>query len=221
MTTHHGAMPLNSRVTVDYGDRGFGQPRVYFSYPRKCTSRIRWALRYVFPVLMVAWAIPLALFAIGMWLGMVFGTLGLWLFCKDAMLAGFAWFVPIVTHDAFVFFLYMLFGFVPLLASFGVAFNYGKFATTFPKFMARHMPLYQVEIRKLDGKSYTLPIFKNILLEYEATGDFGEQLRRITIREMPGVTKPGNKKWRNDVIWFARFEFKRKPRNGLLRLKFA
>jgi hypothetical protein len=213
-------MPLNSRVTVNYGDSGT-QPRVSFSYPRRCDSRIIWALRYVLPVLLVAWCIPLAILCTGLWFGAVFGVIAMMIINPPAVELLFNTLTPIMTHDAMSVFFAMLVGFVPVLASIGVAYNYERYAETFPKFMARHMSLYQMEIRELRGTSYTLPVFRNILLEYEATGDFGEQLRRITIREMPGVTKPGNKKWRNDVIWFARFEFKRKPRNGLLRLKFA
>jgi hypothetical protein len=213
VTTHHGAMPLNSRVTVDYGDRGFRQPRVYFSYPRKCTSRIKWALRYVFPVLLVAWIIPMVLITLGMIFGMMFATIPMLLINPVGTIAGFNWFAPMVMCDAFVFFFYMLLGVVPILASFGVAYNYERFAKTFPLYMACHMTAYQIEIRKVSGKVYTLPLFKNIFLDYEATGDFGEQLRKIVIREMPGIKRPGHKKWRNDVLWFARFEFKRKPRN--------
>jgi hypothetical protein len=75
---------------------------------------------------------------------------------------------------------------------------------------------------------FVLPGFRNIVLEYEATGDVAEQLKKIHIREEQGssvVSIQARVKSmlladKNNRQWNAYFYFKKRPENGELSIEF-
>jgi len=85
-----------------------------------------------------------------------------------------------------------------------------------------------------DGYYCELPVFKNIVLNYEAKKEFGKYLKFIEIREhkfkfwmekskrkMRKITKKQRRKdMLNDWIWYARFYFTKKPITGQLEVLY-
>ena len=71
-----------------------------------------------------------------------------------------------------------------------------------------------------------VPLFKNVMLRYNAQKDFSKQLKYFEIEEYKYYTlrKPTkkNKKKRelNDYLWYARFYFKQKPTTGKILVEF-
>lgn len=77
-----------------------------------------------------------------------------------------------------------------------------------------------------------IPLFKNMYMDYEATGDFAEQLQKISIIEHPFMrhvkkglpfSKKRNKviKKTNVYLWKCIVEFKDKPKDGQLTLRWT
>ena len=78
---------------------------------------------------------------------------------------------------------------------------------------------YSKEITSLDSKTFEIPLFKNIYLDYIAEGDFERYLRKVEI-------KPHDFKYRknkkeiidNFILWKAVFYFDEVPKEGSLKL---
>jgi hypothetical protein len=75
-----------------------------------------------------------------------------------------------------------------------------------------------------------LPLFKNMYLDYEATGDCSAQLIKISIIEHPFsklVKRKGHYMYKKEkkkpqvYLWKAIFEFKEKPKDGKLEIRFT
>ena len=68
-----------------------------------------------------------------------------------------------------------------------------------------------VNSNMLQGKKFIIPYFKNVMLEYEATDDYGEYLKNITIDNY----------FKEDAgKWFCIFEFTKKPIKGELKIQY-
>jgi Na+-transporting methylmalonyl-CoA/oxaloacetate decarboxylase gamma subunit len=87
-----------------------------------------------------------------------------------------------------------------------------------------------------DKNIIEIPLFKNMYMDYDATGDFAEQLIKISITEHPfnRLTKKGNPfrkkgsikgihiiKKVNVYLWKCAVEFKDKPKDGSLILRWT
>jgi len=70
-----------------------------------------------------------------------------------------------------------------------------------------------------EGYYCEIPLFNNILLDYIATKDFSKFLTLFEIREHNFRYVIGKRKV-NDGIWYARFYFKDKPKDGELEVLF-
>jgi len=71
-----------------------------------------------------------------------------------------------------------------------------------------------------EGKYYCeIPLFSNILLDYNATGEFSKYLRFFEIREH-NFKYLNRKKSVNEWLWYAKFYFTDKPTIGKLEVKF-
>ena len=97
------------------------------------------------------------------------------------------------------------------------------------------------DVQEKDGRYFCeVLIFKNILLNYKATKDFSRQLEYMEIHEhnfkyyvLKRKKKKGRKPRRgiffrnskereiNEWVWYARFYFRNKPRNGKLEVIFV
>lgn len=91
------------------------------------------------------------------------------------------------------------------------------------------------EVKKdYDGKWFCeIPLFSNVLLDYEAKGDFSRYLEFFEIREHSFRYWRGRRKRNkirrkknkprhevNEWLWYAKFYFKEKPRTGSLEVLF-
>jgi hypothetical protein len=86
---------------------------------------------------------------------------------------------------------------------------------------------------KVKGKYIIeIPLFKNIYMDYDAEDDFANQLQRVSITEHPFTMLvkrglPFSKKRKhmikkpNVYLWKCVFEFKKKPTNGRLEIRFT
>jgi hypothetical protein len=65
-----------------------------------------------------------------------------------------------------------------------------------------------------------IPLFSNILLDYEAKEDFSKHLKFFEIREHKFKYKYGKKRKVNEWLWYAKFYFGEKPQKGELKVTF-
>jgi hypothetical protein len=71
-----------------------------------------------------------------------------------------------------------------------------------------------------------LPVFENIVLDFKSNGDFNNYLKEIEIREHAfKYYKPKKRKLKdrteiNEWVWYARFYFSEKPKQGTLEVIF-
>lgn len=77
-------------------------------------------------------------------------------------------------------------------------------------------------LKPSDIKDYKIeiPLFKNIVLDYKATGEMSKYLEKFEIIEHPFLWKTNEKFERNPWLWKATFYFSQIPSNGLLRVRF-
>ncbi len=85
---------------------------------------------------------------------------------------------------------------------------------------------YYKKITKLNSKTFEIPIFNNIFLDYKATKQFSKYLQEVKIIEHNFKTLrinrlTGRKKFeQQDDMWNAKFVFSEIPRTGFLEVKF-
>jgi len=89
---------------------------------------------------------------------------------------------------------------------------------------------YYLKIDKLNSKTFELPLFKNIYMDYTARKEFAKYLERIVIKEHPfnklvkklrrgkNKKKPRYKKKKQDLLWKATFYFSKVPKEGYLEM---
>ncbi len=72
-----------------------------------------------------------------------------------------------------------------------------------------------------------IPLFQNLIMDYNATEDFSKYLDFIEIEEYKFYTKRYRlfsskkpKKKVNEFIWYGRFYFNKKPKKGMLKTRF-
>jgi hypothetical protein len=84
---------------------------------------------------------------------------------------------------------------------------------------------YTQKIKKIDNRIFEIPLFENIFLDYNATGEFSKYLKKVEIKEYPVNYKKVKlrktiKKERQTDYWKAQFIFSRIPKTGFLEVKF-
>jgi hypothetical protein len=86
---------------------------------------------------------------------------------------------------------------------------------------------YYTKIKNLNSKTFELPLFKNMYLDYKAKGDYGKQLKKFEIVEHPFNSIVWKRKKRKDIpmkkkgqiyLWKAVFTFKEIPKDGYLEI---
>lgn len=97
----------------------------------------------------------------------------------------------------------------------------------------KHLPEYQVWLEIMFGSlkevaarpkdirdnRFQVPMFSNLLLQYECFGDFNKTLERIEIREYNFRFVQGKKR-KNTSYWYANFYFKERPKDGKMIVRF-
>jgi len=85
---------------------------------------------------------------------------------------------------------------------------------------------YSQKIYKIDSKVFEIPMFENVFLDYNATGEFSKYLKKVNITEHPldyckkNISGKTKNKHRQTSYWKAKFIFSGIPKNGFLEVKF-
>jgi len=122
--------------------------------------------------------------------------------------------------------------FPPLWSSYTITKNFQKYARTFPKLNAAMIRILLFgKIRKavfteLKTKRVEIPLFRNVILEYSAEGEFARYIEWIRVRpidfkvinEYPFFKHKKEKQ--QDQFWKAIFTFSKIPKHGNLTLRF-
>ncbi len=240
---YNGDSCKNARIKIDYNGL---KPKVNFSYPDKKNQETS----SMFPTIMGIWFLIFCFVFIGYSFALEedeevidlsnYGVCNSYYINKsietcefregktdfDLLVYGFKtdW------NLEYLFFLLILIG-PPFLIYFPFR---TYWANVFPKHQARgllgKLVIFKSKDIKKEGKKYfvEIPLFKNILLEYEAKKDFSKYLSYFEIREynfkyIKGKTikkAMKSKKSVNEYLWYARFYFKKKPIDGKLVVLF-
>lgn len=216
-------LPLNARVSIDYstGD-------VSFDYPDERNHRTQ--IYMVLVPILLAWVIVnCTLFAVYILID------GLHELASNPELQQQIYTNVTSTSDSKLDYdmarLYLL-GLAwlftpPYVATRYIVANYERFMVSFPKFnyWFLHKVLrykeYIVRENSLDDTTYELPIFKNIMLNYETEGEFANYLQRVDIEEIQYLREKRNGEEKKvNIYWKAVFTFTQPPRNGKLEVRF-
>ena len=214
MDKYADALPVNARITVDYTKPN--NP-VTFEYPLEDRNIRKWVLSFIFPAVLIVWVLIAGVGFIGY---IVLTNLDIILNPEIPETAfALSEFLIELLQLALVFFVVFV---PPLLISYYIGYNHDKFKYWFPKFQAfvarlsssKHFHTFVVV--KLKEPVFEIPLFKNILLSYEASGDFSKYLQRVEIREHDFYYKGEKTQW----LWKAKFIFSEIPKSGMLIGKF-
>ena len=214
MDKYADSLPINARITVDYTKQN--NP-VKFEYPVKEKNIKKWALSFIFPSVLFAW-----FFIVGVGFAgyIVLSNLAS---LSEVELPETAFIISEVLVALLALSLACIATFLPpLLISFYIGYNYDKFKHTFPKFqafMARFLSsshFHTFVVEKLKEPVFEIPLFKNVVLTYEASGDFSKYLQRVEIREHDFQYEGEKTQW----LWHAKFVFSEIPKSGMLIGKF-
>ncbi len=84
------------------------------------------------------------------------------------------------------------------------------------------------KVTKVDSKTFEIPVFDNVFLDYKATKDFSKYLEKVsivehdfkecTISKLTGKIKKSKK--RQVDLWKAKFTFSKIPKKGYLEIKY-
>jgi len=217
MTEYADRFPMNARVSVDYKTG-----RVSFGYLGNKKKWVSWTVDFIYPSVLFIW-----IFAnLGIYLGvLLIRTLQTPLLSDGGAVNWGEMYLQAVIIAVFIGY---FFG-IPMFVSLVIGRYYHKFMKIWPRLQARIARLsgqskYRAIVTKLDKTIYEIPMFKNVLLDYKAEGDFAKQLKKIEIVEHPfkiirkekgkEVEKP------NQSLWKAIFKFTKIPKDGKLVVNF-
>lgn len=252
MTKFEGSSTVNSRIKIDY--RGV-KPKVTFSYPDE-KNQVHGSL---FGLIFMACALIIGIYMMGWnssdslkqysnleeytdcvkenpyenYSSIRFGV------CNQTVIGG----MQQIKETFNLKFILILFGFfgVPFLIYYPFK---KKWDALYPKVEAflsrkRIRIFYPKDVREYEGEIYCeVPLFHNIILNYEATKDFSKYLDFFEIREhnfkyqyKKRIRKPfakvnkrivrkNRQKTMNDTLWYAKFYFSQKPKQGKLSVLF-
>ncbi len=212
---HYGGDPYNSRVDIEYVG---GKPKVAFTFPNKRLqvrgSMLRYIQSFFYIIILIFLMYMLPFFSFVSSLG------------DKAN-------IEYISFIRTIFLLIVMLYFMPYIIFF--PFRKSLWDKVFPKFMAFRARFFEGQkemvftTKTLEGDGFVarVPLFSNILLDYEATGDFSDKLHKIKVEEYKfSYFKKQNKKKKkkpqkiNEWLWWAEFYFSRKPKNGKLVVRF-
>lgn len=206
--------PCNARVHID-----FVKGKVDFDYPGGKTPTFKDKVRFMGTTWI--YLIHSAIF----YLSILFITV-LTAWRIGAYLLGY--YFPLPIEDAVLYAYGMLIiltiiVYLPFVMAFISALCYGWMKSWFPKFNVKFLNLFSSHtyfyktVKSLDKPYFEIPLFKNMILDYDVEGDFAKYLKSIDIREHDFVMKDFEP---NKYLFKAVFKFKRTPKKGKLFIKF-
>ena len=222
MDKYADSLPINARITVDYTKPNNAD--VKFEYPLKERNIRKWALTFIFPVVLITWVF---IVCFGVLIGFVGYAVYIILTNLDKIFSAELPETAFLLSELLValsqFTLACVAAFAPpLLISFYIGYHYDKFKYWFPKFQAfvvRFLPsshFHTFVVDELKEPVFEIPLFKNVVLTYEASDDFSKYLQRVEIREHDFQYKGEKTQW----LWRAKFVFSEIPKSGMLIGKF-
>lgn len=213
---HHGSLPLNARITVDYA-----KGKVRFSYPRRVDHKRarKNAFVQLYCVFLLSWMMVNGIGAIVYMIVSVGFQLAAEPLVIDwgAFLQGTLYGLGVLVYVSGP----------PFLATYIIVRSEKLMARLFPKLNAQFARVlqggaYEAVFRRTSSKTVEIPLFRNVALDYKAVGEFGQNLERIEIREHPFVIRRRNGRTEpNDRLWKAVFLFKRDCNSGYLKVSFV
>lgn len=111
---------------------------------------------------------------------------------------------------------------IPLIATAYIILKPGMLKWV-PHISAFKSDSYEVTFSAKDVKynKLTLPLFNNVLMDYEATGEMSKYLERVEIIEHPFNRYVRRKKKPQEYLWRADFYFSQKPKSGEIKIIFT
>ena len=212
MDKYADSLPINARITVDYTKPNND---VRFEYPVNDRNIKKWVLSFIFPSIFLIWVFICIFIGMGYSivtnLDTIYNLPETTFILSELLMSLFALALAFIAAFA-----------PPILLSFYIGYNYSKFKYIFPKFQASisrflsggHFHTFVVD--ELKEPVFEIPLFKNVLLSYEASDDFSKYLRRVEVREHDFQYKGEKTQW----LWKAKFIFSEIPKSGMLYGKF-
>jgi hypothetical protein len=198
-------LPLSARINVDYRSG-----KVDFNYPKKM-GRFEYSIKCILPAFITVFYSVALLFA-----ALTFASVAFFMVVGSGDGA-----ISLFGRLAVVSFVCM---FISVPASIIVGHKYNYIRKIFPKmsYIARKpfCPEYRVEKTSLDSDEFLIPLFGNVMLDYELEGDFSDMIEYVDIREYPFEAYLRGKKEKIDNLWQARFKFSGVPKNGRFSAKW-
>jgi len=216
MNKYADNLPINARITVDYTKPNND---VKFEYPVENRDVRKWALSFIFPVVLIVWGFIVGFSFIGYLVLTNLDNFSSVQTPETETTLILAELLTAVSQFALLCFVAFV---PPLLISFYIGYNCDKFKYWFPKFQAfmfrflasNHFHTFVVD--ELKEPIFEIPLFRNVMLTYEASGDFSKYLQRVEIREHDFQYKGEKTQW----LWKAKFVFSEVPKSGMLVGKF-
>ena len=237
----NGKDPVNARIKISYTNEK--KPKVRFSYPDKKHQQRGSAFVYIF-ILWVGLNLP-------------FAFLSTYLLNDSVKLkydrGNYTNFVEAYTSPRYVkyqyesrenflsvllrsksLFILVYVFFPPFFIYFPFKKRWNKLYPDFQAFFSfkKYRKFLSRDIKEINGEIYLeLPIFSNVLCDFNATKDFSKFLSEFEIQEHQFKylnhrhrKKIGKKKVKerdkNEYLWYARWYFKQKPKKGFLEVIF-
>jgi len=204
MVDYKDNFPLNARVDINYNTK-----KVRFSYPVKPTfARI---FKFVYAPMKI----------LSLYLSLLMTTIIAVMLIKRHFPD-----VNNIFRQRLIFavagYYFSVLWLIPIILTLIVIGLYKIFNGAFPKYNSAisGTPKKIVRVTKLNSKKFELPFFKNILLDYEAYGDFDDYLERIEIKEHEFNKLVNNREVPNEFVWRAIFHFTSIPKKGVLIIKY-
>lgn len=207
MVVYTDNAPLNADIDVD-----FQKKKVNFSYPYNSKNQ---KIRVYFIYLVVVQATLVLGFPI--WMIMLLGSSLVSTFAPTQYIRVLVTLFLIISYTLMWFI-------VPYLVAIYINKNYGKYSKKFPAFSAWFFGLISkketIIFRNIKSKSVEIPFFRNILLEYDARGNYGSELLKIEIKALPFERIKRKKIIPNYFKFKCIFKFKKVPKTGYLIVKY-
>jgi len=234
MRTYHDTLPLNARIRVNYGDGS-----VSFEYPDKNAGFMRKFLFVLGPVVLYFTAAHVIVLSILLLIGAAAQALEFLSTNQPIIpetlitqsyseISNYPQFILDVLRFAAGFLIYFIGN--PMLIAFVITKNYSHFSTTFPKLMALAVSplMVRTRISGINSTTFELPLFHNIVLDYELNGDYAEHIKSVEVTEYPFKWLEKPFPWifqkevekTNDSMWKAVFMFREIPKEGDMLLRF-
>jgi hypothetical protein len=207
--------PSNSRISVIYPtkDNKLDKPNVGFSYVNK-----KPAIYTLLHVFLSIWMKVIMLVLLIIIINIIL------FICIDRDL----FFIEDFSLIKFLYSFFLLIAVPPIFLA--IAFhnneNILKMLPKINKILATKNSFYYKKITKINKKSFEIPLFENVFLNYEATGDFSRYLKEFKIIEhdfdycekkmiIGKIVKE-----KNQYLWKALFKFHKIPKKGELKIYF-